>query len=314
MQRFKNILVLADGGNGQKNAIEHAAQLAKSNRASLTLIDVLESGSMIVPTGDMQKSVTALQEDLIRLRSVELEELAATVKEQHDGIDVTSSVEVGQAAIEVIRQVLRNKHDLVIKSADGQVSRFHVLFGSTELKLLRKCPCPVWLITPANKRFKRILAAVDLRASLDDMASLDRLILELATSIARRNEGSLHVVHVYKLANEQMLRGHQIHSTIVDSLLAEIESASRQQLDELLKDFPDTNPTVHLVEGEPADIIPRVAREQEIDQLVLGTVGRVGVPGFVIGNTAESILNEVNCSVLAVKPVGFETPVSISGG
>ena len=41
----------------------------------------------------------------------------------------------------------------------------------------------------------------------------------------------------------------------------------------------------------------------------MGTVGRTGIPGFFIGNTAEGILTQVNCSVLTVKPVGFESPV-----
>jgi len=41
----------------------------------------------------------------------------------------------------------------------------------------------------------------------------------------------------------------------------------------------------------------------------MGTVGRTGIQGFFIGNTAEEILNQVECSVLAVKPPGFQTPV-----
>ena len=43
----------------------------------------------------------------------------------------------------------------------------------------------------------------------------------------------------------------------------------------------------------------------------MGTVGRTGIPGVIIGNTAEAILNRVTCSVLAVKPPDFETPVTL---
>jgi nucleotide-binding universal stress UspA family protein len=42
----------------------------------------------------------------------------------------------------------------------------------------------------------------------------------------------------------------------------------------------------------------------------MGTVARTGISGFFMGNTAETILNQLNCSVLAVKPHGFVTPVS----
>jgi universal stress protein E len=41
------------------------------------------------------------------------------------------------------------------------------------------------------------------------------------------------------------------------------------------------------------------------------TVGRTGIPGLLMGNTAETILQQVNCSVLAIKPPGFVTPVTL---
>jgi nucleotide-binding universal stress UspA family protein len=41
----------------------------------------------------------------------------------------------------------------------------------------------------------------------------------------------------------------------------------------------------------------------------MGTVGRTGLPGFFIGNTAEEVLQTATTSVLAVKPAGFESPV-----
>lgn len=55
--------------------------------------------------------------------------------------------------------------------------------------------------------------------------------------------------------------------------------------------------------------------DQKVDELngailVMGTVGRTGIPGLVIGNTAEAILNQVHCSILAVKPPDFVSPVS----
>jgi nucleotide-binding universal stress UspA family protein len=44
----------------------------------------------------------------------------------------------------------------------------------------------------------------------------------------------------------------------------------------------------------------------------MGTVGRVGIPGLFIGNTAEEIFQTTACSVLAVKPDGFISPVELS--
>ena len=65
----------------------------------------------------------------------------------------------------------------------------------------------------------------------------------------------------------------------------------------------------HLVKGDPGEVTPALAREAPAQLIVTGTVGRTGIPGFFIGNTAETTLAAVDCSVLAVKPKTFQTPV-----
>ena len=84
-------------------------------------------------------------------------------------------------------------------------------------------------------------------------------------------------------------------------------------MNELLKSYrvKGLNPQVHLTEGNAEDVILSVAREEHIELIVMGTVGRVGIPGFFIGNTAEEVLRQIDCSVLTVKPDGFVTPVTI---
>ena len=61
----------------------------------------------------------------------------------------------------------------------------------------------------------------------------------------------------------------------------------------------------------PQIVIPRLASKLQADLIVMGTVARTGIPGLFIGNTAETILGRVECSVLAVKPPGFVTPVKL---
>jgi universal stress protein E len=58
-------------------------------------------------------------------------------------------------------------------------------------------------------------------------------------------------------------------------------------------------------------VIARYAANHDVNLLVMGTIGRIGLPGFFIGNTAEDVLNVVRCSVLAVKPHGFQSPVKL---
>jgi len=58
-------------------------------------------------------------------------------------------------------------------------------------------------------------------------------------------------------------------------------------------------------------IIREEAKKRNIDLIVMGTVARTGIAGFFIGNTAENVLNQVDCSVLTVKPDEFVTPVNL---
>lgn len=69
------------------------------------------------------------------------------------------------------------------------------------------------------------------------------------------------------------------------------------------------SPRLHLVRGNARDDIPALAARLGVNLLVMGTVARNGIEGLIIGNTAEVILNGIYCSVLAVKPDGFVSPL-----
>jgi nucleotide-binding universal stress UspA family protein len=66
---------------------------------------------------------------------------------------------------------------------------------------------------------------------------------------------------------------------------------------------------VHRMKGQPEKMIPLFVRSRKIDILVMGTVARTGIFGYLMGNTAENIMHELECALLAVKPGGFVSPV-----
>ena len=67
---------------------------------------------------------------------------------------------------------------------------------------------------------------------------------------------------------------------------------------------------LHLLKGDASIVIPQLVTKLNVDVLVMGTVCRTGIPGFIIGNTAERVLDAVKCSMFAVKPEGFVSPVA----
>jgi universal stress protein E len=67
---------------------------------------------------------------------------------------------------------------------------------------------------------------------------------------------------------------------------------------------------MRLAKGRADVVIPRLAKRHAVDLVVMGTVGRRGIPGLVIGNTAERILSRLEYSILTLKPPGFVSSVS----
>ena len=71
------------------------------------------------------------------------------------------------------------------------------------------------------------------------------------------------------------------------------------------------SPHVNLVKESASKAISSLSEAVSADLIVMGTVGRTGIPGLIIGNTAENVLQTTRASVLAVKSDGFVSPVTL---
>ena len=309
MQRFQKILVVLKNCNTETMALRRAVKLAKEHNASLKLMKVVEELPWYAPT------VWPIPEDLFRLEVQEVRgELASIAHQLHsEGLEVTFDAVPGKKYMEVVREVLREGHDLVLKEAETQP---HFLFGSTDLHLMRKCPCPVWVISPRQvaNRYSKILVAVEPAPKLDDFQNrLNVRMLELASSLAHIDGSAVHVLHSWKTPGERYFhnRTHVGNGQSVSVLERDIQRERQHALDELLEfvPAPPGGWRVHLMNGEAHEVIADFAGSEKVELLVMGTLQRPGIHGFLIGNTAENVIHRVNCSLLTLKPDGFETPI-----
>ena len=316
MKRFKNILLIFDPEKSDRSTFRRAAALARNNQGRLTVVSVLHHLPRDLPMAVTKISPQELQEIAIKERRTQAERFIK-LGEREIG-DVSFNVVIGTPFIEIIRQVIRDQHDLVIVTAEGKTGLKDRLFGSTSLHLMRKCPCPVWVMKPTRyRRYTRILAAVDPESMSKERNLLNRVIMDLATSMAALEEGELHLVHAWSLVGEGHMRAFG------DASPKEIDRWRNSARYNAQKHFNDLvghyslealNHEIHLLEGYPDSLIPELARKKRIDLIVMGTVCRTGIAGFFIGNTAENVLQKVNCSVLTVKPEGFVSPVKVENG
>ena len=321
MRRFSNILLVVDERTDHSAALSRGIALANNNQASITVCAVVDT----VP-GEVQMGVIAVtpQEVLdiaVAGKRAWLDD--AVTSAAADGVSIDTKVLVGKPFLEIIREVLRDDHDLVIKCSDPDRSLREVFFSSTDKHLMRKCPCPVWIIKPTERpKYLRVLAAVDQDPNEPIKDELNRQILELSSSMALAEYGEAHVVHAWELFGEDIIRSRSwdFTETEFDAMLEEESAARRQWLEKLVKEnarsadhgaaeVPEIH--LHVVKGHPERVVSELARALSVDLVVMGTVARTGIDGFFMGNTAESILAQIDCSVLTVKPPGFVSPVTL---
>lgn len=230
--------------------------------------------------------------------------------------DVAVEIEVESGTrpgILIIRQVLKGEHDLVIKQAEREARGKG--FRANDMKLLRKCPCPVWLFRPMShaRNEIRVAVAIDPESMAPEGDDLAMRLLEVSSSLADSCSGKLHIISCWDFEFEGAVR-HNIWLKVSEEELAsavsDAQNRHRAALDALIsKSGIEGRVQVDHVRGRADEVIPKYIEDDHIDMLVIGTLARTGIPGFVIGNTAENILQGVGCSLLALKPVGFVSPV-----
>jgi nucleotide-binding universal stress UspA family protein len=260
-----------------------------------------------------KRSVVVIREQIVEEENQRLERWVDLIR--GSGVPVEGKILYGTPFLQIIREVLRDKHDLVMITAEGRGGLRERLFGSTAMHLMRKCPCPVWVVRPTQpERYVCILAAVDPMSQDEPQYALNFKIMDLATALVQRDQCELVVVHTWTFPPEQSLRsGYSVTSTELDGWVRRAQDLHRRRLTELLQPYlvQDARFQVYMLKGEPGHLIPQLAEKLEVGLIVMGTVSRTGVAGLLIGNAAERILRQVNCSVLTVKPDGFVTPVRL---
>lgn len=145
------------------------------------------------------------------------------------------------------------------------------------------------------RKSRKILAAVDLPGKDVPRDELNAMILDFATSLARAEGSELHILHAWDFtgADADMIRS-EITDETRERLFQKNELLHRQWLEQLLGsyDLGDVLHHIHLVRGRAESTIVRFVEETDIGLIVMGTLRRAGIPGFLIGCTAESVLRD----------------------
>lgn len=306
MNPIRNILVIVDPTASLHPAIEKAALLAERFSARLDLF-VCDTKAARNTRHAQYASDPGRGAPLTDLKPL-LEGLADPLRSR--GIDVTTeAIAADPLAAALIARVERTCADLVVKDTHHHTVAHRTFLTHTDWELIRACPVPLLLTKPRLwSASPTLCAAVDPGHRDDKPVLLDRCILDLASTLANKLRGPLHVLHAYIPMATIATAVGSVPTMVMDVSpeLIENERAGKQkELTALVSDYNVPSENVHLEMGGTQDALCRLAHRLDADVMIMGAVSRSAVKRVFIGSTAERVLEQLPCDALVVKGPNF---------
>ncbi|WP_280292246.1 universal stress protein [Pseudomonas sp. BN417] len=297
MSAQQRLLLISDPDQPQSPAFDRAAALAEATGATL---DILVCGG---PSGTLWLLDENIR-DQVRAAFFErqhawLDNLGEHLRAR--GIQATAETFwADKPELEVLRFLKTKPADLVIKPTRHEFLLKRAFITPLDWQLLRNCPMPLHLVSTAEHRLPRkVAAAVDLSRTDAESTALNEHIVSVAEDFALQCGAKLHLVMAYEQSQsffayaagpvgwtealQEQLTGN-LHSTF--NQFAERRGVPGHRR--------------HFLPGVPAKIITEFAVREEMDVVVVGTLTRKGLDK-VLGSTAEQVLYKVP-SIIAVRP------------
>lgn len=192
--------------------------------------------------------------------------------------------------------------DVVLKALEHVPNTPGARLDPLDVRLIRQCPCPVWLADPAHvSRIRRVLAAVSPVVSERASQAVD--ILTTAAAVAATAGAELHVLHAWVAFGETLLRPRVPPAEHRAYILGERAAAAARVERTLAEARLRLDPSrVHILQGQFRDVLRDVVQASRIDLVVMGTRGRRGwFASALVRPYPEVVLREICAPLLVVK-------------
>lgn len=263
-------LVVHDPTREEQPALERAALIAERLGAQLHLF-----GCIYGDLSGADSKSEAVKEKLNEHKQI-LEACAAPYVAQ--GVLVTTEVEWDKDWYHAaIRATTRNQADIVYKSSFRHRVSQRILKSTSDWTLIRECPMPVMLVKQVERpEAPVILAAVDISARTEFYEKLNEHVLDLSRKLVESSVADVHVVNAFP----------DFRVTPDPQKLIEVSGLERSR--------------IHIKLGPPDKVIVDEAKRLDANLVVVGNEHRSGLAAMLHGNTAEKILDRLDCNVLII--------------
>jgi len=296
---YDRILVATDFSPYAAAAMKQGVWLARKTGGQLILAHTIPDFSMSAYWGPhereanqltlRERSDTALRHTVVDLNAMDLDVKLVTLE--------------GEPFVEITHAAQEEDCSLVLAGTRGHAKWEQFFVGSTAKRLIRKCSSSVWIVKAEHVGPPKVVLAAT------DFSEVSLKAVREGLKIAQQAGAEFHLLHIVDSRD------------VPEDVISRIPTGSslRQEINEeasrLLEEFQEslavdrTQIQVHLSWGTPWQEIGRISRHQAADLIVIGTVGRSGIKGLLMGNTAEKVLDTCDCSILTVKPDGFVSTI-----
>ena len=313
-QGYERILVATDFSPHANAALRQAVWLARQSGAQIVLAHTLPDRLRVSYPESMRAQLDLLYGDGESVPSEIRRESEARMRRmivdlKATDLNVRLETWPGEPFVELSLAVQREGFDLVLAGTRGLSAWEQFFVGSTSKRLIRKCPSAVWIVKAEHAGPPKVVLAAT------DFSEVSRRAAREGLWIAQQASAEFHLLHSINYLIDYLTDTPQEFVTrfpVGGPLRREINDGAQKLLEEFVHSL-DTDPEkvhLHLSWGTPWQEVDRLVQHLNADLVVLGTVGRSGIKGVFLGNTAERILTTCNCSILTVKPDGFVSPLA----
>ncbi len=286
------IVVGTDGSDHSLRAVEWAAEEAGLRNVPLRIVHAVAPW---VYDTSVDPRLAAVRKWLLASGEEVVDAAVAAVRVRAPGVTVGGDAVPGGAAKALLEEA-RNA-SMVVLGGHGVGVVAGVLLGSTALQVVAHMPVPAIVV-----RHRDTVVRQEVLVGVDGSESGDAA-LALAFEEAALRKARLHAVHVW---SEPGSAGPgEMMPLVYDPEIVIEEQADR--LDGSLAPwrvrYPDVEVVPEVVHGRPVRILGGASARADL--LVVGTRGRGGFAGLVLGSVSHGLLHHAHCP-LAVAPVRRE--------
>ncbi|MFE3442433.1 universal stress protein [Nocardia sp. NPDC059180] len=287
-----DVVVGIDGSQGSLAAARWAARFAAERGRALRLahgMELVGTAKLVSTAGGVTASLLeAMKENSRHL----LDRAEQAVSEEAPDLPVSARVSVGSAAALLIEESA--EAFAVIIGATGNVGILGHL-GSTLLAVVSRAHGPVIVVRADAEGAIRSTGPVVVGV---DGSPVSEAAVAAAFTEAAVRRTDLVAIHVH---NDRRLESERLRKLLPE---AEVESAGQEVLSERLAGWQEKFPDVTVIRKTYSDHPTARLREwSDTAQLVVvGSRGRGGFTGLLLGSTSNSLVQHAGCPVMVVRP------------